>query len=231
MKKGRGGLWLLLSVAILAPATSAAPSRTTASIVTWGRNVIVAQSDLENLVAVATGTHHSLALKEDGTIVAWGENDFGRCDIPSPNADFVAVAAGYYHSLGLKGGGTGLAWGRNDNGECNVPAPNADFIAAATGWMHNLGLRSDGAIVAWGDDLYSQCVVPAPNADFVAIAAGADHSMGLKSDGSIVVWGRLWPVRRPRPQCRLRTDRGGRVSQPSSEIQHADGRYLRQLLR
>lgn len=37
-----------------------------------------------------------------GSIVAWGYNGQGQCDVPAPNADFVAVAGGWYHSLALK---------------------------------------------------------------------------------------------------------------------------------
>ena len=37
-----------------------------------------------------------------GSIVAWGDNYHGQCNVPSPNADFTAIAAGYEHSLGLK---------------------------------------------------------------------------------------------------------------------------------
>ena len=54
---------------------------------------------------------HSLGLKSDGTIVAWGHNGSGQCNVPAPNADFVAVAGGGYHSLGLKSDGTIVAWG------------------------------------------------------------------------------------------------------------------------
>ena len=53
-------------------------------------------------MAVAGGYGHSLGLKSDGTIVAWGYNDSGQCDVPAPNADFVAVAGGWDHSLGVK---------------------------------------------------------------------------------------------------------------------------------
>ena len=87
------------------------------------------------------GWDHSLGLKSDGTIVAWGDNDYGQCNVPSPNAGFVAVAAGGYHSLGLKSDGTIVAWGCNGDGQCNVPSPNADFVAIAAGGYHSLGLR------------------------------------------------------------------------------------------
>jgi hypothetical protein len=64
---------------------------------------VVEQSALDSLVAVdAGGRDHSLGLKSDGTIVAWGRNNDGQCDVPAPNADFVALAGGGYHSLGLK---------------------------------------------------------------------------------------------------------------------------------
>ena len=45
--------------------------------------------------------------------MAWGNNDYGQCDVPAPNADFVAVAGGDDHSLGLKSDGTIVAWGDN----------------------------------------------------------------------------------------------------------------------
>jgi hypothetical protein len=38
--------------------------------------------------------------------VAWGLNNYGLLEVPSPNTEFVAVAAGAYHALGLKSGGT-----------------------------------------------------------------------------------------------------------------------------
>jgi len=59
-----------------------------------------------DFVAVAAGGEYSLGVKSDGTVVAWGRNNDGQCNVPSPNADFVAVAAGNVHSLGLKSDGT-----------------------------------------------------------------------------------------------------------------------------
>jgi hypothetical protein len=91
---------------------------------------------------------HSLALRSDSTIVAWGDNGHGECYVPSSNAGYVAIAAGSAHSLGLKGDGSIVAWGYNDYGACDVPAPNAGFVAAAAGGHHSLGLKA--ALVGWG---------------------------------------------------------------------------------
>ena len=76
-----------------------------------------------------------------GTIVAWGYNNGGQCNVPAPNSGFTAVAAGGYHNLGLKSDGTIVAWGYNNGGQCNVPAPNSGFTAVAGGLYHNLGLK------------------------------------------------------------------------------------------
>jgi alpha-tubulin suppressor-like RCC1 family protein len=77
----------------------------------------------------------------DGSIVGWGWNDFGECNIPSPNSGFIAIAAGWFHSLGLKQDGSIVAWGYNKYGQCNIPSPNSGFIAIAAGEYHSLALK------------------------------------------------------------------------------------------
>ncbi|MBK9126314.1 MAG: M6 family metalloprotease domain-containing protein [Phycisphaerales bacterium] len=149
-------------------------------------------SSESGFLAVAGGHWHSLGLKADGSVVAWGHNATGQCFVPSPNSDFVALAGGGAHSLGLKSDGSIVAWGAWGDynfGQCVVPAPNSGFVAVAGGAAHSLGLKADGSIVAWGHNAYDQCVIPPPNSGFVAIAAGSYHSLGLKADGSIVAWG------------------------------------------
>jgi len=141
------------------------------------------------VVAAAAGGDHSLGLRSDGTIAAWGSNEAGQCDVPSPNEEFEAIATGYDHCLGLRDDGTLAAWGDNAYGQCSVPSPNSDFVAIAAGHFHSLGARSDGTVVAWGMNTTGQCNVPSPNADFVAVAGGQYHSAGLRSDGTIVAWG------------------------------------------
>jgi hypothetical protein len=145
------------------------------------------------LIAVSDAVHAN-----DGSIVAWGRNRFGECNVPTPNNGFMSIAGGGEHSLGLKSDGSIVAWGRNNYGQCNVPDPNSRYVAIAGGEEHSLGLKDDGSIVAWGAGRrdgqsshphHGQCNVPEPNTDFVAVAGGYWHSLGLKQDGTIAAWG------------------------------------------
>lgn len=124
------------------------------------------------------------------SIVAWGLNNYGQCNVFGLNEGFVEVAGGWVHSLGLKEYGSIFGWGYNHDGQCNTPAPNTDFVAVAAGGHHSLGLKEDSSIVAWGWNLWGQCNVPFFH-DFVAVAGGYDFSLGLKADSSIVAWGNL----------------------------------------
>jgi len=92
-----------LVLIMLAVVIGSAHWQSEGSIVGWGEYVVVEQAAVENLISVAGGEGHSLGLRSDGTIVAWGWNIVGQCDVPPPNTDFVAVAGGYDCSLGLKG--------------------------------------------------------------------------------------------------------------------------------
>lgn len=165
------------------------------SVATWGRDEFgLGKVPWPNtrFVDVAGGYAHSLGLKLDGSIVAWG----AKTDVPSPNTDFVGVSTRDYHSLGLKSNGSIVAWGCGvgDYGQCDVPLPNTGFVAVAAGHSHSVALKDDGAIAAWGANWQGQAELPSPNIGFVGIAAGCWHNVALRSDGSIVSWGCGSPV-------------------------------------
>ena len=152
----------------------------------------VPPAGLKGVLLVAAGYHHSLALKRDGTVAAWGENTEGQCAIPSGLSDVVAVSAGYLHSLALRRDGRVVAWGGNADQQSKVPANLVDVVAVAAGLAHSVALRRDGGVIAWGSNEDGQCNVPANLTNVIAIASGRSHSIALRGDGSIAVWGTRW---------------------------------------
>jgi hypothetical protein len=161
------------------------------SLVAWGANNN-GQCDVptgNQYVAISAGCFHSLALKSDGSIVAWGSDQHGQPTPPPPvGNDFIAIAAGLVSSLALKSDGSIVAWGIDQYGQKATAPVGKDFEAIAAGSLYSLALKSDGSIVAWGDDQYGQASPP-PDTNFVAIAAGSIQSLALKSNGSLVGWG------------------------------------------
>ena len=139
--------------------------------------------------AIAAGGEHSLALRTNGTVFAWGGNTYGQSTVPSGLSNVTAIAAGYYHSLALLNAGMVVAWGRNNDGQTNVPPGLSNVVAVSAGCYHNLALRSDGTVVAWGRNNSGETSVPAGLSNVVAIAAGCSHSLALRDNGLIVGWG------------------------------------------
>lgn len=145
---------------------------------------------LGSVVAISEGIAHSLALKADGTVAAWGAyNPSPQTTVPAGLNNVVAVAAGGYHSLALKRDGSVVAWGSNVHGQSDVPAGLGGVVAVAAGRDHSLALRSDGTVAAWGSDDYRQSTVLPGLTSVTAIAAGGYHSLALKGDGVVVAWG------------------------------------------
>ncbi|HEY6873260.1 MAG TPA: MBG domain-containing protein [Geobacteraceae bacterium] len=142
------------------------------------------------LKAVAGGYYHTVALKNDGTVVAWGDNEYGQCNVPAGLSGVVAVAAGMWYTVALKDNGTVVAWGDNDDhGVTTVPAGLSGVVAIASGSDHIVALKNDGTVVAWGYNIYGQTTVPTGLNGVIAVAAGGYHSVALKNDGSVVPWG------------------------------------------
>ena len=193
---------------------------------------------LGGVVAIAAGTYHSLALKSDGSVWAWGYNSSGQLGNGTTNYSFtpvqvsgpggtgtldgvVAIAAGYYHSLALKSDGTVWAWGNNSNGQLgegtatnyNTPVqvvgPGGTgtltgVVAIAAGDANSLALESDGTVWAWGWNYYGQLgdgtyttrynpvQVLGPRGtgtlgNVVAIAAGYYHSLAVRQPATTSV--------------------------------------------
>jgi alpha-tubulin suppressor-like RCC1 family protein len=200
--------------------------------------------NLTIVTAIAGGGDHSLALKSDGTVWAWGgghngqlgdgnfytnlADGYGGVATPvqvSGLTSVTAIAGGGAHSLALKSDGTVWAWGHGNQGQLGdgnfyttgnqgVATPiqvsglsSVVAIAACrmTGSGYSLALKSDGTVWAWGAGYLGQLGdgnfyttgnqgVAAPVqvsglSAVVAIDGGRFHALALKSDGTVWAWG------------------------------------------
>jgi hypothetical protein len=137
--------------------------------VAWGYNSYGqcnVPSPNTGFVAIAAGVYHSLGVRADGSIVAWGAGQagqsgwphYGQSVVPSPNTGFVAITGGFGHSLGVKADGSIVAWGWNSYGQCNVPSPNTGFVVIAAGDGFSQGLKAVCKADLAGD-LWRDCTV------------------------------------------------------------------------
>jgi alpha-tubulin suppressor-like RCC1 family protein len=138
---------------------------------------------LADVIGVAAGQEHSLALKSDGTVWAWGSQDRGQLGVPGTSDDTAIPVE-------VRMNGTNPL----------IPLDHVRDIAAGGG--HSLALRNDGTVWTWGFNNFGQLGVStapldiASSArkvqdlkDIVAIAAGDNFSLALKSDGTVWAWG------------------------------------------
>ncbi len=123
---------------------------------------------------VAAGGSHTLALKQDGTVWAWGNNENGQLGYGSTINGYtpvqvqgldsvVAISAGIDHSLALKSDGTVWAWGYGMGNGIQaryltpVQVTNlSSVVAIASGDYHNFAVKSDGTVWAWGRNIYGE---------------------------------------------------------------------------
>lgn len=125
---------------------------------------------------------HTLALKSDGTVVAWGNGGSGVLGARDP------LDAG---SLYLSSSTTPVA-----------VSVVSDVVSVSASRDHNLVLKKDGTVWAWGSSRYGQLgtgqfnissyvPVQVPGlANVVAISAGENFSAAVTADGSVWTWGR-----------------------------------------
>ena len=195
---------------------------------------------IQPLNVIVAGYSHTVAIKSDGTVWAWGYNHKGQLgnnstaeshtpiQIIGPDGvgyleDIIDIAAGTGHTIALKADGTVWTWGENFNGqlgnnstiESHIPVqvngPDgigylSDIVAVAAGYQYSLALRSDGTVWAWGnnsngelgDNTSTKRSTPVQVrgvkgggylTEIIAIEAGKNHTVALKSDGTVLAWG------------------------------------------
>ncbi len=178
---------------------------------------------------IAVGSAHSLGLRADGTLWAWGNNTSGQLGNATntgtstanptptqvPGTGYTQVAASAAHSLALRANGSLWAWGSNQYGQLGIvatsgttganPTPTqvaGTYIEVAAGGAHSLALRADGSLWAWGSNQYGQLGIPTNSGTtaanttpaqvigtYVQVAGGSSGSLALQADGTLYGWG------------------------------------------
>jgi alpha-tubulin suppressor-like RCC1 family protein len=135
---------------------------------------------LNDVVAVAGGSQHSLALLKDGTIRAWGTNKSGQLGdgttitrkTPVPVVgvrNAVAIAADSGISAALLADGTVMTWGDGNSAlgrktfTRDAPHPTPALVdgvtgvrALALGSIHMVALTNAGTVMSWGDNMIGE---------------------------------------------------------------------------
>jgi len=196
-----------------------------------------------DFIKIAAGSAHTVALKSDGTVWAWGWNHFGQLgdgtdinrtipvQVVSPDGDghlldIIEIAGGSDHTIALKSDSTVLTWGSNEYGQLGdgstsdsyspvqVVGPSGvgyltGIIAIAGDMYHTIALKSDSTVWTWGRNSSGQLgngtttnsstPVQVVNSDGVGFLTGiididgGSHTIALKSDSTVWTWGsNIW---------------------------------------
>ncbi|MCW2938151.1 MAG: chromosome condensation regulator, partial [Actinomycetia bacterium] len=132
----------------------------------------VAVSGLTKVTQIAGGAGHSVAVRSDGTAVAWGSNNAGQ-----------------------------LGDGTTTNRTTPVPVSGLTGVTqVSAGGEYSLAVRSNGGVVAWGYNAYGQLgdgtttrssipVTVSGLTNIARVSAGDYHGVALRTDGTVVAWG------------------------------------------
>jgi alpha-tubulin suppressor-like RCC1 family protein len=166
---------------------------------------------------VAGGFWHTVGIRPDGTLWAWGYNAFGQIGdgtttdkaVPQQiGGGYASVAAGWNHTVAVRADGTLWAWGSNDFGQLgdgtttqqNSPKQiGTGYASVAAGSSHTVAVKTNGTLWAWGSNADGQLgdgTTTQQNSPkqigtgYATVAAGIVHTLAVKTDGTLWAWGR-----------------------------------------
>ena len=138
----------------------------------------------ETFVSLSSSFDQICGLKEDGSVMCWGD---GRRGFPLPDEPLTAISLSDKHICGLRQDGSAACWGSNTWRQSSPPEGER-FVSISVGPEISCGLREDGAAVCWGRHKYGGVDVPTGE-KFTSIDVGDRYACGLREDGTAVCWG------------------------------------------
>ncbi|XP_033209361.1 RCC1 and BTB domain-containing protein 1-like isoform X2 [Belonocnema kinseyi] len=137
----------------------------------------------KNVISISCGSHHSLALTDEGEVFAWGQNNCGqvgsglnsnqgaprKVNSGLAGKKVVAISCGQTSSMALSDVGEVYGWGYNGVGQLGIgnyvnqtsPCKVAGLVGVVIekvvcGYAHTLALSDEGTLYSWGGNGYGQ---------------------------------------------------------------------------
>jgi alpha-tubulin suppressor-like RCC1 family protein len=129
---------------------------------------------------VEAGQWHTCAVKTDGQLLCWGNNEYGqlgdgstlKSTIPVQKStaatDWVQVSTGSVHTCAVKADGQLFCWGDGGSGALGdgLISPSAepvqestaatDWTQVSAGWLHTCAIKNNVRLFCWGANQYGQ---------------------------------------------------------------------------
>ncbi len=131
------------------------------------------------------GTDHVCALRPNGRLACWGDDDYGQSSPPS--GEFTAISSGESGSCAVRDDGAAICWGSFDVSPSSDDTAAGPYTDISRGSDHACALDSGGAITCWGSDRRGQATPP--SGEYSAIGSHEGGSCALRDDDALVCWG------------------------------------------
>ena len=125
-----------------------------------------------DVIAIAAGSTHSLAITSDGTLWAWGGSIFGQVGngttgfVPYPvriKQDVVAIATSFMYSAAITADGGLYTWGEHDRPQWAAQLDRIlpervmdDVTQVYVGRFNTMAITADGVLYGWGSNTFGQ---------------------------------------------------------------------------